>query len=210
MEEDYGSGEKGLDRILALSDGIFAFSLTLLALSLVVPQLTSGQSNAELSKKLAEEIPSFFVYFWSFFVVSFYWFAHHRVFRYIKRYDSLIMWYNIIFLMFITLVPFTTNLMKYANLQLTVVIAAIFYSVPGFAISLLWQHSSKNHLLIDKNLSESIIRWTRIRNYISPLVFIASIPFSYISPYFTLAFWGVMIPLRIVIKRKSSARKRFK
>ena len=110
MEEDYGFGDKGLDRILALSDGIFAFSLTLLALSLVVPKLTAGQSNAELSEKLAEEIPSFFVYFWSFFVVSFYWFAHHRVFRYIKRYDSLMMWLNIIFLMFITLVPFILTL----------------------------------------------------------------------------------------------------
>jgi uncharacterized membrane protein len=205
MEEDYGFSDKGLDRILALSDGIFAFSLTLLALSLVVPTLTAGQSNAELSKKLAEEIPSFFVYFWSFFVVSFYWFAHHRVFRYIKRYDSLMMWYNIIFLMFITLVPFNTNLMKYANLQLTVVIGAIFYSVPGVAISLLWQHSSKNHRLIDKNLPEKTIRLTRIRNYISPLVFIASIPFSYISPYLTLAFWGVMIPLRMVIKRISKS-----
>jgi uncharacterized membrane protein len=207
MEEDYGSGEKGLDRILALSDGIFAFSLTLLALSLVVPQLTSGQSNAELSKKLAEEIPSFFVYFWSFFVVSFYWFAHHRVFRYIKRYDSPMMWFNLVFLMFITLVPFITNLMKYADLQLTVVIAAIFYSVPGFAISLLWQHSSKNHRLIDKGLSRDMIRLTRIRNYISPLVFIASIPFSYINPYFTPAFWLVMIPLRIVVIRKSTVHK---
>jgi len=207
MKENYGYGDKGLDRILALSDGIFAFSLTLLALSLVVPQLTSGQSNIDLANKLVDEIPSFFVYFWSFCVVSFYWFAHHRVFRYIKKYDSLMMWYNLIFLMFITLVPFTTNFMKYANLQLTVVISAIFYSVPGFAISLLWQHSSKNHLLIDKNLSESIIRLTRIRNYISPLVFIASIPFSYISPYFTLAFWGVMIPLRIFIKRLSTISK---
>lgn len=203
MEEDYGSAEKGLDRILALSDGIFAFSLTLLVLSLVVPQLTSGQSNAELSKKLVEEIPSFFVYFWSFFIVSLYWLGHHRVFRYIQRYDALLILCNLIFLMFITLVPFITNLMKYADQQITVIIAAIFYAVPGFAISALWMHSSKNHLLIDKKVSVNKIKLTRNRNIISPFVFIASIPFSFINPFYTLLFWLMMIPLRIIVERKS-------
>jgi uncharacterized membrane protein len=204
MEEDYGSRDKGLDRILALSDGIFAFSLTLLALSLVVPQITSGQANSELLKKLAEEIQNFIIFFWSFFIVSFYWIAHHRNFRYIKRYDGILIWCNLILLMFITLVPFITNLnMNYGNLQIAVVISAIFYSIPGFAMSILWLHSSKNHLLIDKKLSEQMIKLTRNRNFIAPFVFVTSIPLSYIHPYLTLVFWLMMIPLRIVLGRKS-------
>jgi uncharacterized membrane protein len=110
VEEDYGSGDKGLDRILALSDGIFAFSLTLLALSLVVPEITSGQSSVELPQKLVALIPNFVIFFWSFFVVSFYWMGHHRVFRFIQRYDGVLIWCNLVLLMFITLVPFITNL----------------------------------------------------------------------------------------------------
>jgi uncharacterized membrane protein len=203
MEEDYGSCDKGLDRILALNDGIFAFSLTLLALSLVVPQITSGQPNIELQEKLGGKITDFIIFFWGFFIVSFYWLAHHRVFRYIKRYDGILIWCNLILLMFITLVPFIINLnMHYGNLQIAVVISSIFYSIPGFALSILWLHSSKNHLLIDKKLSEHIITLTRNRNFIAPLVFITSIPLSFIHSYLTMFFWLMMIPLRIIVNRK--------
>jgi TMEM175 potassium channel family protein len=206
MEEDYGFSDKGLDRILALSDGIFAFSLTLLALSLVVPQITSGQPNIELPQKLFEEIPNFIIFFWSFFIVSFYWIAHHRVFRYIKRYDGILIWCNLILLMFITLVPFITNLnIHYGNLQIAVIVSAIFYSIPGFALSILWLHSSKNHLLIDKKLSGYMITVTRNRNFIAPLVFVTSIPLSYIHPYLAIFFWLMMIPLRLIVNRKPKA-----
>jgi len=206
MKEDYGYRDKGLDRILVLSDGIFAFSLTLLALNLVVPQLTPGQGSIELQEKLAGEITDFIIFFWSFFIVSFYWLNHHRVFRYIKRYDGIMIWCNLILLMFITLVPFITNLnMHYGNLQVAVVISAVFYSIPGFAISILWLHSSKNHLLIDKKLSKHIIKLMRNRNFVAPLVFVVSIPLSFIQPYLTIFFWVMMIPLRLIVNRKSKS-----
>jgi uncharacterized membrane protein len=204
MEEDYGSNDKGLDRILALSDGIFAFSLTLLALSLVVPQITSGQPNIELQGKLAGEITDFIVFFWGFFIVSFYWLSHHRNCRYIKRYDGILIWCNLILLMFITMIPFITNLnMHYGNLQIAVIISAVFYSMPGFVISILWLHSSKNHLLIDKKLSKHITTLTRNRNLIAPLVFVTSIPLSFIHPFVAIFFWLTMIPLRIIVSRRS-------
>jgi uncharacterized membrane protein len=203
MEEVYGSSDKGLDRILALSDGIFAFSLTLLVLSLVVPQLVSSHTNTELQNKLAEMIPSFIIFFWSFFIVSFYWNAHHRVFSYIRRYDGILIWCNLILLMFITLVPFITNLnIQYGNLQVAVVFSAVFYSIPGFALSILWMHASKNHLLVDKKLSDHSITLTRNRNFIGPFVFVCSIPLSYIHPYITIFSWLTMIPLRFSIDRR--------
>jgi len=205
MEEEYASGDKGLDRILALSDAIFAFSLTLLALNLVVPQLTSGQLNTELQNKLIEMIPSFIVFFWSFFIVSFYWIHHHRLFRYIRRYDGLLIWCNLILLMFITLVPFTTNLnMHYGNLQIAVILSAIFYAIPGLASSGLWHHASKNHLLIDKKLSDHTIRFLRNRNYVAPFVFLISIPFSYIHPYLTIIIWLTSFPLRMILSHRFS------
>lgn len=202
MAEEYGSENKGLDRILALSDGIFAFSLTLLALSLVVPQITTAQANTALVQKLANEIPSFIVFVWSFIIVGLYWIGHHRVFRFIKSYDSVLIWCNLISLMFITLVPFITNLdIQYGNLQITVVISAIFYSVPGLAIISLWRHASKNHRLIDKELTHSSIRATQYRNLIPPMVFLLSIPFSFINPYVTEIMWIMMIPLRQIVER---------
>jgi uncharacterized membrane protein len=204
MKEDYGAGDKGLDRVLALSDAIFAFSLTLLALNLIVPQILSNQPNTELQNKLAEMIPSFIIFFWSFFIVSLYWIGHHRVFRHIKRYDGILMWCNLLLLMFITLIPFVSNLnIQYGNLQITVVLSAIFYSIPGLAMSVLWTHASRRYLLIDKNLSKHIIILTRNRNIVAPFIFLISIPLSYIHPYVTIFFWLTLIPLRIFIERLS-------
>ena len=209
--DDYGAENKGLDRILALSDGIFAFSLTLLALNLVVPQITSSQEGAELTQKLVALVPNFIIFIWSFFIVSFYWFGHHRVFRFVKRYDAVLIWLNLVMLMFITLVPFFTNLnMLYGNMQVAVVVAAIFYSAPGITMSLLWRHSSNHHLLIDPGLPEDRITLARWRGYVAPIVFLLSIPFSFIHPYVTLAFWVMILPLRIVIERKFKVHEKVK
>jgi len=207
MEETYGSEDRGLDRILALSDGIFAFSLTLLALSLIVPKISSGQVNVELQEKLVDEIPGFFIFIWSFLIVSFYWMGHHRVFSFIRRYDLTLMWCNLIVLMFIAVVPFTTNLdIQFGNVQIAVMLSAFFYAIPGIMMVLLWWHASRSHRLVDSELSSASIRLTQYRNLISPMVFLLSIPFSFIHPYVTETIWFLIIPLHPIVKRLSAPK----
>lgn len=199
--------ERGLDRIIGLSDCVFAFSLTLLALDLVVPDLQVN--NAILLKQsLLDEIPRFLYFFITFFITSAYWRSHHRIFRFIKRYDDVLMQLNLVLLVFIILMPFVTKLInEHGSIQLGVIIAAVGYAIPGFLLSGMWHYSSKGYRLIEDTITEDYIRETTLKNYIIPSVFLFSILFSFIKPSYTLYSWFLFIPLKFLLQYKFKADK---
>lgn len=65
-------GSKGLDRILALSDGVFAIALTLLVLNIEVPEIPEDLVAQELPGELLALWPKFLSYVLSFVVILFY------------------------------------------------------------------------------------------------------------------------------------------
>ena len=62
-EEDEIGERSGLERTLAISDGVFAFAITLLVLDLLVPTLSSNSSSSDLWRALKDEYSSFFQLF---------------------------------------------------------------------------------------------------------------------------------------------------
>ena len=199
MKKEEYYEERGLDRIIGISDGVFAFSLTLLALDLVVPDLMSEQSGL-LMNSLLDESTRFLYFFLTFIITSAYWSSHHRIFRFIRRYDGILMRLNIFFLLFITLMPFITKLInEHGHIQDAVIIAAIGYAIPGFLLALIWHYSSLNYRLIDSRIPSDFARLTRIKNYVTPIIFISSIPLTFIKPSYGLYFWILLIPIGIFL-----------
>ena len=94
-------------RLVALSDGLFATVLTLLVLDLRLPDALSGQSLSpgDFLRWLG---PHLFAYLLTFFVSGTYWLAHHRNFDLIVGYDRGLLGYNLLFLLFVGLLPFST------------------------------------------------------------------------------------------------------
>jgi uncharacterized membrane protein len=78
----------GLDRTLAISDGVFAFAVTLLVLDLFVPTLSPGASSTDLWQALSKEYISFLNYILSFLIAGVWWNAHHRIFERIRNSNS--------------------------------------------------------------------------------------------------------------------------
>lgn len=190
--------ERGLDRIIGLSDGVFAFSFTLLSAELIVPSLT-GNDLGKLTGDLLGETPILIYFFFTFMITGSYWLSHHGVFRFIRGYDELMMRLNLIFLFFITLMPFVTKLlMLYGENQIVVIIAAIGYGAPGFIVSLIWHYASFNHRHIDEHVPQEFIRLNTIKNYIIPTIFLVSIPFSFIKPSYTMLFWLIFFPIKAI------------
>ena len=66
---------RGLGRILALSDGVFAIALTLLMLNIEVPEIPENLVAEELPGELLDLWPKFLSYVLSFVVIGFYWMA---------------------------------------------------------------------------------------------------------------------------------------
>lgn len=98
------------ERLSTLADGVFAIVMTLLVLELSVPVVKGLSGNSELLLKLAELWPEFLIYGLSFMILGLFWVIHHSIFADVKRYDTTLVWLNIAFLMFVSLVPFSTAL----------------------------------------------------------------------------------------------------
>jgi uncharacterized membrane protein len=203
-ESSQGStDDKGFDRILALSDGIFAFAITLLVLNLAVPTLKAGTTSADLLSSLGKEYSTFVAYAISFFVINYYWLAHHRIFRYIKKYDNRLIQLNTFFLLFITLVPFFTELIsQYGNLESADVLYYISQALGGSILTILWIYASQGFLLISKDTPENLIRWITVRNLVPPVVFLGATVLSLFVPrYSFLSLFAIGFAIRILFRR---------
>ena len=97
-------------RLEALTDGVFAIVMTLLVLELSVPVIAEGSVHTELGKQLLDMWPKFLSYVVTFFMLGVMWFHHHRQFSQIKQSDSILVWANIVYLMFVAILPFSTSL----------------------------------------------------------------------------------------------------
>jgi uncharacterized membrane protein len=95
--------EKG--RVEAFSDGVLAVAITLLVLDL---HLDSGEGHASFAHQLREEWPSFAAYLVSFFLIGVIWVNHHALFSLAARLDRVVLFYNLLLLMWVTTIPFTT------------------------------------------------------------------------------------------------------
>lgn len=94
-------------RAEAFSDGVLAVAITLLALDLRV-EATGDQT---LVHQLGQNWPSFVAYLVSFVVIGVIWVNHHALFALVARVDRVLLFENLVLLMFVTTLPFTTSTM---------------------------------------------------------------------------------------------------
>ena len=95
-----------LDRFNAFSDGVFAIVITLLVLELPVPP-----ANEPVLPLITESWAEFLGYFISFAFIGGIWLSHTRLTKSMKWGDSVSFRLNLVVLLFVSLIPFTTKLM---------------------------------------------------------------------------------------------------
>jgi TMEM175 potassium channel family protein len=91
-------------RLEAFSDGVFAVAITLLALNLAVP----GPGHGPLAHQLADRWPAFLAYLVSFLTVGIIWVNHHALVSSITAVTRLLLFLNLVLLLFVVMVPFAT------------------------------------------------------------------------------------------------------
>src|SRR5262245_17990493 len=96
-------------RVLALSDGVFAFALTLMIVTLDVPK-PDDVPAADLVRTVKDQGPAFFSYTVSFWVIGLFWFAHRRMYHRVVADDAGADWLNIAFLFSIAFLPYPTDM----------------------------------------------------------------------------------------------------
>ena len=97
--------EKSKGRFDAFSDGVFAIVITLLVLELHVPV-----GHEHLAQELGDEWPRYLGHLVSFAFIGGVWIAHSSVSHFIKAVDTTLMRLNLILLLFVSFLPFTTGI----------------------------------------------------------------------------------------------------
>lgn len=147
------------NRLEALSDGIFAIAMTLLVLNLTLPSGASDFTSVELHKLIIGQGYKFFNYAMSFMLLAIYWMAHHQQFHHIRRLDSRIIWINVVILMFVALIPFSTDVAgDFAGHTLADVLFAGNLMILSLLFLTNWCYATYKHRLIDEDLDEGIIQ----------------------------------------------------
>ena len=99
---------KNIHRLEALSDGVFAIAFTILVLDVRIPLHSEVHSEKDLIRLFLTLSPKLLAYFLSFMTLGIFWMAHSSQFLVIGKSDRNLMWLNLSFLLFVTVIPFTT------------------------------------------------------------------------------------------------------
>jgi uncharacterized membrane protein len=192
-----------VEHVISFSDAIFAFAITLMALSIDIPDLPSNLTQSELLDKLYGLFPQFESYIISFAVIAIFWVSYHQVFNHIKGSHIIMVYLNLLFLLLITLLSLSTSLViNYGGYHIPYIIYSLMVILTSSLLAMIWWHATKDKLLIDKNLHQFYIKGVMINLISIPLVFTVSIIISFVNLDIAEYFWLVIAPLNIAIKQK--------
>jgi uncharacterized membrane protein len=124
----------------------------------------------------------FLGYGFAFAMISIWWIAHHRLFRYIVRYDTPLVQLNLVLLFEIAVMPFVLSVYSaYSTTQVAVVLFASVQVAAGLTLAGIWWHATTGRKLVSPQLSDRVIRYFRQRGLVTPVVFLASIGVSFVN-----------------------------
>jgi uncharacterized membrane protein len=187
-----------INRLEALSDGVFAIAMTLLVLELRVPEV-EGTSLAELPSRIMVLWPRFLSYALSFVVLGIYWIGHHNQFHYIKRSNRTFMWITILFLMCVSFIPFATALLgTYTQQPIATTIYGSTLVATGLALYLQWWYATTNYRLVDPDLPPQVMSLAARRILFAPCVYLFAIGISFISIELSFLLY-IAVPLFYIL-----------
>jgi uncharacterized membrane protein len=193
-----GSGEFATvspHRLEAFSDGVFAIAITLLVLDIHVPVPRHG---TDLAGELGAQWPSYAAYAVSFLTIGIIWINHHAMIRRLRAIDHGVMVWNLLLLLCVGVLPFTTALMAaYLKEGQGEGLAAAIYSgsflVMSFAFAATQRHIlfAKAHLLavpLDRERRRLIL----VRSVSGSVPYLLATALAPLSPYATIAICGAI------------------
>lgn len=181
-----------LERLILFSDAVFAIAITLLVIEIKIPEIPASEGVTEnaLLHKLAHLIPKFIGFLVSFLLIGQYWIVHHRMFGYVINFTDRLIWLNLLFLLAVALMPFSTGFYSEYVLE-NVMTPVIFYAANiaalGFLNFFMWRYISNPKHKLSENLGQPLARFFSYRALFVPCIFIIFCFIYFYAP--RIAFW---------------------
>jgi uncharacterized membrane protein len=192
--DDASGGVISPERLKSLADGVFAIAMTLLVLELSVPVAKGVSNNSDLWHKLGEMWPEFLIYALSFMVLGIFWVIHHSVFSVVRMYDTTLVWLNILFLMFVSLIPFSTALTGKNGF---ITVTAIIYGLNMLLLFNLgwatWSFTTGKPGLADEHLDPNIIRGGQRMGLVYTAIMLPAIGLAFVIPAVSFLIYTLFV-----------------
>ena len=173
------------DRLSAITDGVYAVALTLLALEIVVPSANSIHSSAQLNNYMVNNLlPQLSLYLISFIILSNFWASTNAIPMY-KKVDNTILTINLAILALVVLIPFSTSfVLSFYLYSQSVIIFSLIILLVGLLYLILYIYLFKENLVKERiyNFIEPHKRIMLIELSIPPVLALISIVLALFNP----------------------------
>lgn len=176
-------------RIEALSDGVFAIAMTILVFNLKDPLERRTQSDAELLLSLKNMLPAFLSFFLSFTTLGIFWTGQSTQFHYIKTYDRNLNWITLFFLMAVSVLPFTTDVLSHhINNKVSILLYWLNILLLGILIYIHWAYAERHHHLAKDEQIQAVAHAIKRRVIIAQALYGFGALLCFINTYISIAF----------------------
>jgi uncharacterized membrane protein len=189
-----------LDRFNAFTDGVFAIAITLLVLELTVPAV-----DGRLLPALVEQWQEFLGYLISFVFIGGIWVNHAGTTKLMRQADGVAYGIDLLMLLFVGVLPFSTNLMVTHLLGPDVTAAVLIYGVnvllASLALSLLMFYIARERSLLIDGIADEILeakvrrRWVVIALNVAAIALAVVAPLAAVGAYLIMTFVALALPL---------------
>lgn len=173
------------DRLSAITDGVYAVALTLLALEIVVPSANSIHSSAQLNNYMVNNLlPQLSLYLISFIILSNFWASTNAIPMY-KKVDNTILTINLAILALVVLIPFSTSfVLSFYHYSQSVIIFSLIILLVGLLYLILYIYLFKENLVKERiyKFIEPHKRIMLIELSIPPVLALISIVLALFNP----------------------------
>jgi len=177
------------NRLENFSDGVFAIAVTLLILNVRIPLNLDKYTNRELNHMLLEMLPHLLSFAFSFLVIGVFWVSHHRVFSFVTVLNNTLLWLNIIYLLFVAIIPLTSSLISENPFLLS---SVLFYTSNLFIIAImhliLLEYILNHRTLKHEALTRDVYKSAQRTAIVGPICYVLAGLGAFFSAYISLAF----------------------
>jgi uncharacterized membrane protein len=179
---------QSLERLAALSDGIFAVAMTLLVLDLHAPVAAAVHSEHDLARALLALSPRVLTYAMSFLTLGIFWAGQQTQLNHFERADRNLSWIHLAFLLAVTTMPFSTALLgEFITYRLALALYWLNIVALGLALFWSWHYASRNELM-KPDVSPEVRSALRRRIVIAQSLYAAGAALCFVNTYVSIGF----------------------
>lgn len=178
----------GVERLAALSDGLFAIAMTIIVLEIHVPGREAVRTDADLWAALSALLPQVATYLLSFLTLGIFWVGQQTQLNHVERCDRHLTWLHLAFLAAIAIMPFSTGLLaEFTTLKSALLIYWANVFLLGIMVYTTWNYAER-HALLKEGTSPEVGAAIRRRIYVAQSLYAFGAALCFIHPYWSIGF----------------------